>query len=268
MKKIVSALLVLFTIVSCKQQEASLNYTGTWVQLKKTGSDYVITDCGYPGESMVITATSIMNKGIMEDFELTIHHTKEQDNSILLFTDKSENTYYKFTWADEQKGIAQWDVKYEGRPATVNYFVTEQGSKSIKKVKGDGTDCITNQDVGDVVNDTFTTADGSTTITTDDGNCITIKDKAGKQLYENCWEVSFVKLRHTPGNFLPLTFISGKNALDIDFYKDGEDWVSKKATWFDATTAGSKGKTAPAKIHLSTFDFDAVAVIFQDNPGQ
>lgn len=267
MKKIVLALLVSGMALSCnKHQDMPLYTTGTWLQLKKTVDNYVIIDCGYPGESMNVTATSVLNKGVMEDFELTIDHIEDHDGSIILFTNKSENNFYKFTWADEQKGIAKWEIKLGETPGTVKYFVTEPGSKNIKKVKGNGTDCITNKDVGDVVNETFTTTDGSTTITAEDGNCITIKDSKGNQLYENCYEVSFVKLRPAKGNFLPLTFISGKNALDIDFYKDGEDWVSKKATWFDATTASSNGKSTNATVHLSNFDFDTVARIFRDSP--
>ena len=261
MKKIVSALLLLFTIVSCKQQEASLNYTGTWLQLKKTASDYIIIDCGYPGESMIVTSTSILNKGVMEDFELTIDHIEDHDGSIILFTDKSENNYYKFTWADEQKGIAKWEIKLGETSVTVKYFVTEQGSKNIKKVKGNGTDCITNEDVGDVIDGTFTTANGSTTITANDGNCIILKDSKGNQTYENCYEVSFVQLRKSSGNFLPLTFISGKNALDIDFYKNGNDWVSEKVTFFSPET-GKDGKIADTKVNLKDFDFESVAAQF------
>lgn len=263
MKKLIAAFLVIVSLLSCGQQETSINYTGTWIQVKKSGSDYHIVDCGYPGESMIVTATSILNKGVMEDFELTIDHTKVLDDTIILFIDKSESSYYKIKWANEQKGIAQWEIKYEGTPVTIKYYVTEPESKNIPKVKGDGTDCITNEDVGDTVNDTFTTADGNITITAEDDNCITIKDKEGKQLYENCYEVNFVQLRRSSGNSLPLTFISGKYALDIDFYKSGDDWVSEKVTFYSPET-GKKGKTTDNKVNLKNFDFDSVAVSFYD----
>jgi hypothetical protein len=258
MKNILLTLLTLFAVIACKQQETATDYTGTWLQIKKTGNNYVMVNCGYPGESIEATATTVLNKGTMEDFEFIIDHIEAQDNSITLYGDTSAKNYYKFTWVNKQEGIAQWDSKYEGTPIVTGYYVTQAGSKQIKKVKGDGTDCITHEDVGDVVNDTFTTANGEVTLTIENGNCISLKDKAVTQLYENCYEVNFVELRKAKGNFLPLTFISGKNAIDIDFYKEGNEWISKKATFYSPET-GKAGKTENTVVNLKEFDFETVA---------
>lgn len=89
-------------------------------------------------------------------------------------------------------------------------------------------------------------------------NCITLKSKAGKQVFENCYEVDFIEIRKQTGNYLPLTFISGKKAIDADFYPVAGKWVATRVTYFDPGINNGKGKKVDFKANLSDFDFNAV----------
>ena len=255
MKKIVSLLLI-FVLLSCSSKEASTDYHGAWLRVKKVNAEYVLVDCGYDGESIIATAQTIMHKGVMEDVDTKIDHTKQEGDATILFIDKEEKSYYKFTWANKDKGIAQWETKYTDSPAVVSYFVNQTNSDKIKVVKGGEGDCITGngEDVGDVVNDSFKIGDGSKVLYVEDGDCISVKNTKEEMLYERCFENSIVKIRQVKGNHLPLTIINGSKSLDIDFAGHGNDWVSKTVTYYN----GELKTTQPIEVNIKDFDFDAV----------
>ena len=155
MRKLVFILFLLGTMVSCKSEDSSEEYIGTWLEVKQKGNEFVLVDCGYDGESIKTSRDSIFEKGIMEDSNMKIDHVKLNKDGISLFTDKSEKSYYRFQWIDKNKGISKWEITYDGSSTVVKYFVNKLNFKSIKTVKGTKVDCITSDDVGDLANDSI-----------------------------------------------------------------------------------------------------------------
>jgi hypothetical protein len=253
MKKVV-LLLLIFVLASCNSKENSIDYHGAWLRVKKTNADYVLVDCGYDGESIIATAQTIMHKGVMEDADTKIDHTKQDGDTVILFIDKAETSYYKFSWTDKDNGIAQWEVKEPDAPVTTNYFVNQTKSDKIKVVKGGKGDCVTNDDVGDVVNDTFKIGDGNATLYVEDTDCISVRNTKDETLVARCFENSIVRVRKVKGDHLPLTIINGDKSVDIDFLRNGNDWISKSATYYD----GSNKSTKPIEISIKDFDFGTI----------
>ncbi|KFF09765.1 hypothetical protein [Flavobacterium hydatis] len=142
-------------IISCKSEDSSEGYIGTWLEVKQKGNEFVLVDCGYDGERIETSRDSIFEKGIMEDSNMKIDHIKQSNDGISLFTDKLEKSYYRFQWIDKDKGISKWEITYDGSSTVVKYFVNKLNFKSIKTIKGTKEDCITSEDVGDSVNDSM-----------------------------------------------------------------------------------------------------------------
>jgi hypothetical protein len=258
MRKVTALLLVIITFVSCQKEVATTDYVGVWIAVQEQNGNYVIVDCGTDGVSVEASSESIIFKDVMEDSDVKIDHVNTEDNATTLFIDKSNKSWYKFSWKDEPKGIARWDIMVEGNPLKTIYAVSEKNAKNIRHVKGGADDCITGEDVGDVINDSTKTDSGNLTINIEDSNCISIKSKAGEQLLEHCFEVDFVELRNKTGDYVPLTFISGKMAVEADFYNTNNNWTATKITYFDPAVNNGKGKTFDFKVNLKDFDFNAV----------
>ena len=259
MKKIVTILFIFIALSSCKKEADAADYIATWTAVKKQNSTYVIVDCGTDGVTIKAAAGSLFFRDVMEDNDYKIDHTKQQGSSTVLFLDNDEESWFKFTWADKIKGIAQWDIKYDGSPLVTKYFVNNKGVKKIQHVKGGSDDCITNEELGDVVNDSLAVDSGKLLLNVDDDNCITVKNSGGGMLFGDCFEVDFVNIRHKKGNYLPLTFISGKKAIDADFYNTDDKWTATRVTYFDPAVANGKGKTATIQVNLNEVDFEAIA---------
>ena len=96
----------------------------------------------------------------------------------------------------------------------------------------------------------------------ENNNCLSINSKTDKLSFKNCYEVDFVRINTATEIHLSLTFISGKNAMDIDFYPKGNDWLSKEVTFFGATSKNSKGLTLKMEISLKEFNFGTIAQSF------
>ena len=158
---------------------------------------------------------------------------------------------------NEERGIGQWQIADNGTVVT-RYFVNEANLKNTKTVKGGKADCITGDDVGDRVNNSLVIEGGNKTLFVEDDNCLTIKNSAGKLLYENCFEGVMLQILQVKGSALPITFVSGSRSIDMDFYATGDDWVSKTATYY----SGEKGEvkaTQSISLSIKDFDFDGVA---------
>lgn len=92
-----------------------------------------------------------------------------------------------------------------------------------------------------------------------DDNCLTVKSQRKERSFEDCYEVDFLRVRSANEHKISLTFISGKSALDIDFYPVGDDWLSKEATLFGQNSSDKKGVTRNMQVSLRNFNYGAVA---------
>ena len=82
---------------------------------------------------------------------------------------------------------------------------------------------------------------------------LTIKDKQLNILLQQCYDYTFIEIREQKeSNILPLTFISGKDAMEIDFkYLDG-DWIAESVVYY---AVGKKQPDKKISINLKDFDF-------------
>lgn len=92
-------------------------------------------------------------------------------------------------------------------------------------------------------------------------HCLTIKAKNDSLSLGKCYEVDFIEVRKVSEEKLSLTFISGKNAIDIDFYPINNQWIAKQFTFFGASSANRKGVTVEKEIRLKYFDFSEIALV-------
>ena len=91
------------------------------------------------------------------------------------------------------------------------------------------------------------------------GNHLTVKARSESLSFTKRYEVDFIEIRHCDHQKLSLTFISGKNALDIDFYPAKDDWISNKVILFGATSKLKKGQRLNGRVSLKKFDLYTVA---------
>lgn len=262
MKKTLIILVLLSTIFSCKSKDQNEGYLGTWQEVQKKGNSYVFIDCGYERGIITVENDSIYVLGTMENITLKIDHIKNQKGEMILFIDKLEKSYYKFSWIDKKKGISKWEVLYNDTSSSVNYYIIKSNLQNIKKIKGNNKDCITNEDVGDVVNDSIIFKNGNKFVIEDE-NCISLKDRKNNSLFEKCLKSNIVHIRHLNGDFISLTFINGQNSMDIDFFNNGDNWLSKSVTFYKNNADGQIKRTQPLSINLKEFDFDNVAEKFE-----
>lgn len=257
MRKKVFGLLLSGLLLSCKSQDSIENYKGKWIEVQNRGSEFLIIDCGYQGENIKIINDSIFENGVMESTKAKIDHIKEDETGVSLFTDKTDKSYYKFLFVNKEKGLAKWEIKNNDLPIVIKYFINEVSANKIKKIKGTKDDCVSNDDVGDSVNDSFTLHDGNVLLVEDD-NCLSLLDQKENLIFERCFENCNVKIRHIETTGFPLTIISGHNSIDIEFYKKGEDWVSSSATYFKSLPTGEEKSTKQIEVSLKEFNFDSV----------
>jgi hypothetical protein len=262
MRKLVFILFLVNTILSCKSQDNKKDYIGTWIQVQQKDGAFVKVDCGYEGGSIKASDNSIFEKGIMEDSNMKIDHVKQDKESIILFADKREKSYYKFLWIDKEKGISKWEI-YDGSSTMVKFYANAFKLKNKKKIKGTEADCVSNDDVGDVVNDSFVIDNGNKVISIEDDNCISLKNKKDVLIFERCFENSIIHIRHIKGNFIPLTIINGQNSMDIDFFNEGSNWISKSVTYYTSSSKGEVKKTQQIIVSLKEFDFGTIADQFR-----
>jgi hypothetical protein len=81
-----------------------------------------------------------------------------------------------------------------------------------------------------------------------EGNYLIVKARSKSLSFTKRYEVDYIEIRHCDHQKLSLTFISGKNALDIDFYPAKDDWISNKVTLFGATSKLKKGQTLNGRV--------------------
>lgn len=264
MKKIIFGLFILNIMLSCKSQDSKEDYIGTWLEVQQKDNEFVIVDCGYEGGSLKTSNNSILEKGIMEDVDMKIDHVKEGEDGITLFTDKLEKSYYKFLWINKEKGISKWEIQYSESSKVVKYFVNALNVDSVKKIQGTKVDCISKEDVGDVINDSLVIDGGNNIILVEDDNCISLKNNKGNLIFERCFDNSIVKIRHTSGKGIPLTIINGQNSIDVDFFNKGNEWISNSITYYKTTSNGEQKKSKQIIISLKEFDFNNVVEQFGD----
>ncbi|WP_433810685.1 tetratricopeptide repeat protein [Flavobacterium johnsoniae] len=263
MRKKVFGLLLLSLLLSCKSQDSKEDFKGTWIEVQKRGNEFLIIDCEYKGEDIKIINDSIFENGIMESTKAKIDHIKEDETGVLLFIDKTEKSYYKFLFVNKEKGLAKWEIKNNDLPIVIKYFVNEASTDKIKKIKGTKADCISNDDVGDSVNDSLTLNNGNVLLV-EDGNCISLLDKKENLIVERCFDNCNVKIRHIKTAGLPLTIISGQNSIDIEFHKKGVNWVSNSAAYFKSLPTGEEKNTKQIEVSIKDFDFDRMIEQFGD----
>lgn len=261
-KKIIVLFFVVF-VLSCKQPEQSVGYTGIWMEVKKSGNTFQRIDCGYEGETLTVTSDSLYHKGVMEDFSFEVDHIKQAGNKTTFFINKDELSFYRFSWLDQELGIARWETSIKGEVMS-RYFVSQLKKKNVKIVKGTETDCISSEDQGDQFNKFLPIGDGTKTLYVEDDNCISIQNNNAEQLYERCFEGLIIRIRNLKGNFLPLTLISGKKSIDVKFSPAGGDWVTKALTLYSGETKDGQEILLPATVSIKDFDFDRIISQFDN----
>jgi hypothetical protein len=102
----------------------------------------------------------------------------------------------------------------------------------------------------------------------DNDNCISIQNNNAEQLYERCFEGVLIRIRNLKGNFLPLTFISGKRSIDVDFAPAGDDWATKALTFYSGETKDGQKILLPAAVSIKEFDFDRILSQFANQNKQ
>jgi len=259
MKQLLITVLLSILLFSCADDKGSEAYLGKWTELKKTGNDYVIVNCGYEGQSITVYKDSVFSKGTMEDFTMPVDHANYAD-SVQLYSDEAEKTYYSFSWADEQKGIAKWLFKQDGLPDIVRYYVNSSNLKNIKTIKGTDKDCVTadeeTEEPEDIFKPDFTTKDGKTAIKLIRENCLELIDvEQQTTLMDKCFDNVMLQIRPLNSNALPLTFISGKHYIDVNFILINNEWTANEVTIFDPATGSETGITKPFTIALKDFNY-------------
>ncbi len=107
-----------------------------------------------------------------------------------------------------------------------------------------------------------TTTKGEVNATVAENHCLSVSAGTEGLALRRCYEVDFIEVKKADSNSLSLTFISGKNAIDIDFYPIKDDWVAKELTFFGATTANKNGIISKQDVRLKTFNFANLAEKF------
>ncbi|CAM3792101.1 hypothetical protein FLGE108171_15200 [Flavobacterium gelidilacus] len=246
---------ILFLLYSCNSKVNSKDYEGIWHEIVKQNKDFVIIDCGYDNQIIEIVKDSLFDYGIMEENKSLINHKKNENKQTFYFLDKQEKTFYKFSWVNESMEIIKCELINDKQKIFEKYFIKKTGIDKVKHIKGSSIDCLTDEDVGDKINDTFVFENGNKTVLIQNTNCLSIKDNNDLILLNNCYDDVIIKIRHIKGNFIPLTFISGNNSIDIDFYDDINDWTSNSLTYY---FNGAVNKNEQFKISLKNFNFNDV----------
>ncbi|TRW21560.1 hypothetical protein FMM05_20090 [Flavobacterium zepuense] len=264
----ISLLTGLFTDCQNPNSQASQNdapevLTGTWTMVRESGGKYVLLDCGDGSETIVLTADSVLHKGIMEDAGSKIDHREIKVDTAVIYLDKTGTSYYKLIGSDKQSGISKWVIKEGDGLEIEKFFVDKTHLITIKKSKGTASDCGTTADAGDQVDGSFVIGNGNLTASIEGSNCISIRDKSGNMQFERCLEEgNIMALRKVKGDFLPLTFMSGPHSMDADFFLKGKEWVAKSVTFYKHTDNGDIKTTRAIDVSLSGFDFRNVAEKF------
>ena len=254
--KLIAFVILLIITISCISQVNKKDYLGEWVKLSQIKSEFVIIKCDYAVETLKVSENSIFEYGIMEDSNYKINNIKDNDKEIILFTEKDGKSYFKFTWLDKERGIAKWQI-VDNNFKIDKYFVLKTKIKGIKTVKGTKADCVTSDDVGDQVNDSFV-LNNNNIFSIENDNCILLKDKKEEILLENCFDGTTIKIRHISKEFIPLTFISGQHSMDINFYKKNSEWLSKSVTYYKSISSGDIKNTQNIEISLKGFEFNTI----------
>jgi len=264
MKQLLFTSLLCVLLFSCAHDKAADDYTGKWIEVKKVDNDFVIINCGDRGESLTVYNDSVVANGVMEDFTMPVEHIAIAADKTLLYNNKAERTFYAFTWVNKQKGIAKWSYVQEGLPAMVKFYVNNNNLKNIKTVKGTSADCITEEDteeeeVEDIYKPDFTTKDGKTAIKLIRENCLELIDvKSDTTLMDKCFSDVMLQIRPLNSNALPLTFISGKHYMDVNFIYINNEWVANEVILFDPVNGSQTGVTKPVTVTLKDFDYSNV----------
>ena len=262
MRKLIAFVILIIITISCNSQVNEKDYLGEWVKLSQLKSEFVIVKCDYEGETLKVSENSIFEHGIMEDSNYKINHIKNNDKEKILFTEKDGKSYFKFTWLDKERGIAKWQIA-DNNSKIDKYFVIKTKIKGIKSVKGTKADCVTSDDVGDEVNDSFM-LNNNNIFSIENDNCILLKNKKEEILLKNCFDGTTIKIRHISKEFIPLTFINGQHSMDINFYKKNNEWLSKSVTYYQSTPSGEIKNIQDIEVSLKRFEFNTIKEKFNN----
>ncbi len=116
--------------------------------------------------------------------------------------------------------------------------------------------------VGEKNENANTTLKAEVSATVAENHCLSVSAGTEGLTLRRCYEVDFIEVKKVNSNSLSLTFISGKNVIDIDFYPIKDEWLAKELTFFGAATASKNGITSKQDIRLKTFNFTNLAEKF------
>lgn len=261
-KLVVPISLVLFAF-ACKTETEQDKFGGTWTAVKKTANSYEIVDCGLPSEEIIINNDSLSHRNAMEDISFKVDQIKKDNGGgIVYFNEENETSFYRFSWIDKKLGVAKCEIGSHGTKV-IRYFVNEANAGMIKSINGGSADCLTGNDVGDPINDSLSIGDGDKVLYIEGNDCLAVRDKQGKQLLSRCFEAFILRVRPVKGNLLPLTFIAGSRSVDMDFFADGDQWISKTATYYYPVGAREEKNNGPFIVSIKNFEFDDIVSHFE-----
>lgn len=256
-------ILLLSLVISCTSNQPALNFADTWTVIDNQENDFQLTDTASNNETIKVTPDSIIHTGIMDELRFKADHIHSSNQGVTYYPGKEERYFYKFTWVDPKRGIAKCEIDQDGT-SLVRYVVNKANLKSIKKTTNKPDSDKPDDTIGDRVNDSLVLGNGDKTLYVEDDDCISVRNKDGNQLYERCFDNMILRIRPVKGDLLPLTFINGSRSIDIDFYSNGNEWVSKTATYYGPAEGGEQNITRPFVVSIKQFDFDEVVSRFSE----
>ena len=93
----------------------------------------------------------------------------------------------------------------------------------------------------------------------ENNSCLRVVNKSPLLSFQRCFEIDFIRVNAVKDNKLSLTFVSGKNAIDITFYPSPQGWLATESRFFGQQSANKNGVTRKAHIKLEDFEFSQLA---------
>ena len=139
--KIIYYLSLLVLVYSCKSKQPKIEQyqiPKDWIQLTKTDSALIIfNSCDHGNLLINISDSNILLMGTQEDYKYKIEQINYLKNGsiayILSELGNKDKLVFKFRWIDLQQGIGEWELRFNEKNITQEYFVSKINKKLFKE---------------------------------------------------------------------------------------------------------------------------------------